>query len=276
MLAVRDVARGKAAAATLQRRTGNAAIDVVELDLASLASVRAAAEELLAIGAEEAPLRVIVANAGLQVLSAAHASEDGYELTFAVNHLGHFLLVRLLREALVAPARVVVVSSGTHYGTFRKSWGFPAPRWADPHELARPREGQGRIAYSTSKLANLYFAYELARRSDPARLTANAFDPGLMPATGLARDASGFQRFMWERVLPPLRHVVPGISSPEASGAALARLAVDPSLDGVTGRYYAITRDTLSSEASYDGARAEELWAVSEELVGLDTAVRSG
>ena len=276
MLAVRDVPRGEAAASALRERTGNAAIDVVELDLASLSSVRGAAEELLAIGAEEAPLRAIVANAGLQVLSTAHASEDGYELTFAVNHLGHFLLVRLLQEALVAPARVLAVSSGTHYGTLRQSWGFPAPRWADPHELARPREGSGRVAYATSKLANLYFTYELARRSDPERLAANAFDPGLMPATGLARDASAFQRFMWDRVLPPLRHVVPGISSTAASGAALARLAVDPALHGVSGRYYAITRDTLSSEASYDGARAEELWAVSEELVGLDTAVRSG
>lgn len=266
VLAVRDGRRGAAAAAGVSERVSGASVETLELDLASLGSVRTGAARL-ARRNERAPLRAIVCNAAIQVLDSGHATADGFELTFGVNHLGHFLLVTSLLNALAAPARVVVVSSGTHHGTLRHGGGMPAPDWRDPRELARPRPGPGRVAYTTSKLANLYFTYELARRVPAERLGANAFDPGMMPGTELARDASALQQFLWKRVLPALRHVAPGVSSPEISGEALARMVIDPAFDGVSGRYYAIGRETRSSEESYDGARAEELWSVSEELV---------
>jgi protochlorophyllide reductase len=160
VLAVRDEEEGRRVAARLGGGTG-----VVALDLASLESVRAAAAELRE---EHAPLDALVLNAGLQVTRADRTTRDGFELTFGVNHLGHFLLVALLEEALAPAARIVAVSSGTHFGSFRKAGPYPAPRWRPAPELARPDGGSGQVAYATSKLANVLFAYEAARRLEGA------------------------------------------------------------------------------------------------------------
>ena len=267
VLAVRDSVRGAAAVSDLSARTGNRDIDVVDIDLASLESVREAAAMLTA--GDGPPVRALINNAGLQLLSSEHSSVDGFELTFAVNHLGPFLLTRLLLDSMMPGARVLIVSSATHYGDLRHGMGMPGPRWQEPRMLGRPRPGAGRVAYVTSKLANLYFAYELARRHRPSELSANGFDPGLMPGTALARDAGAVSTLLWQRVLPSLRHVVPGMSDAATSGAALARLAVDPQLAEVSGRYFQPRGEARSSEESYDGARAQELWEASEEMVGL-------
>src|SRR5690349_19546612 len=123
IMACRSQDRGEAAAEAIRAAAPGASLQVLVLDLASMASVRAAAARLRT-GAPQ--LAGLVCNAGIQVIGGAKTSADGYELTFATNHLGHFLLVDLLRPLLVAPAGIVVVSSGTHYGGFR-SLGFPAP-----------------------------------------------------------------------------------------------------------------------------------------------------
>ncbi len=125
----------------------------------------------------------LVLNAGTQVLSADRTTQDGFELTFGVNHLAHFLLTTLLIDAgaLVDGARVVSLGSGTHHSSRRRTLGFPAARWRDPRALAAPHAGSGRVAYATSKLAVILSAFELAR-SEPS-LRSNAFDPGLVPAT---------------------------------------------------------------------------------------------
>lgn len=255
VLAVRDVQRGAELARQLGPDTG-----VVELDLASLESVRTAAKRLTD---EHAPIAALVLNAGLQVPRADRVSADGYELTFAVNHLGHFLLSELVRPALTPDARIAVVASGTHWGTLRKSGPFPAPRWADPHELARPGPGSGRVAYSTSKLANVYFGYEAARRY-PGTPT-NVYDPGLMPSTGLAGAYPAPARRVYS-ALAPLLTRLPGAATPEQSGAQLAQLVVGPQ-GARTGRYIALGKDAPSSPASYDADRARELWEASEQLV---------
>jgi protochlorophyllide reductase len=176
ILACRSTARGQAAEATIRTRTPGASVRVLPLDLASLASVRSAASELIA----GTPLDAVVCNAGLQVIHGVRRSEDGYELTFATNHLGHFLLIELLLDHIAEPGRIVVVSSGTHYGPLW-SLGFPGPRWQHPRALADPAQQDdsakaGRIRYSTSKLANLYATYELARRLARRKITVNAFD----------------------------------------------------------------------------------------------------
>ncbi len=263
VLAVRDVAAG----AELAGRLGGA---VVPLDLADLGSVRAAAARLIA---EHAPVDALVLNAGLQVTRADRASADGFELTFAVNHLGHFLLTRLLADAgaLADGARVVVVASGTHFGTLRKSGGYPAPRWRDPRALARPDGGSGQVAYATSKLANVLFALEASRRL-PA-LGVDAFDPGLMPDTGLARDYPPSVQALYRRLTPLLR-AFPFVERPEAAGRRLARLATDPALAG-TGRYVEGERVVAPSPLARDPRRAAELWAASEELTGLLSPVRA-
>ncbi|WP_448639851.1 SDR family NAD(P)-dependent oxidoreductase [Geodermatophilus sp. URMC 63] len=258
LLGVRDVPRGEEVAAALGPGTG-----VVDLDLASLASVRAAAREI----ATRSPLDVLVLNAGVQVRSTEHASADGYELTFAVNHLGNHLLTRLLLPHLAPGGRVVVVSSGTHFGTLRKSGPFPRPRWDSPQVLATPRQGSGQVAYATSKLATVYFARELARRCPG--LDVAAFDPGLLPATGLARDYPPPAQAVY-RTLTPLLERLPGAQRPERAAAQLTALVTGP--PGTGGRYVERGVEAPSSPESLDPGRARELWEVSAELVGLSVA----
>ncbi|MGY1695935.1 MULTISPECIES: SDR family NAD(P)-dependent oxidoreductase [unclassified Geodermatophilus] len=255
LLGVRDVARGRQVAATLGPGTG-----VVELDLASLASVRAAAGEIT----DRGPLDVLVLNAGVQVRSTGTASADGYELTFAVNHLGNHLLTRLLLPHLAPGGRVVVLSSGTHFGTLRKSGPYPRPRWESPRVLATPRPGSGQVAYATSKLATVYFTRELARRCPD--VDAVAVDPGLVPATGLARDYPLWARAVY-RTLTPLLERLPGAQTPGQAAAQLAAVVTGP--DGTSGRYVERGVEAPSSPESRDPARARELWDVSDELVGL-------
>ena len=223
-------------------------------------------------------MHAVVCNAGMQAGTTVTTTADGFESTFGVNHLGHFLLMNELMPQMRAPGRVVVVSSGVH-DPANKS-GVPAPAWNSPDALARGELGpasaadrpfvSGQRRYSTSKLANVYFTYGLARHL-PHGVTANAFNPGLMPGTGLLREAVAPARFMVEHVLPrvmPLARLVLGSSvhSVEESGAALGRLVTDPRFAGVTGKYFSQTDEVRSSDESYDEARAEELWKWSLEL----------
>jgi protochlorophyllide reductase len=253
VLAVRDVDAGRRLARSLTTETA-----VVPLDLASLASVRAAADRIAVVCA---PLDGLVLNAGVQHPRADRVSADGHELTFAVNHLGHFALASRLRPHLVPGGHVVVVSSAVHWGSLARSGPFPAPRWADPHELARPRRESGARAYATSKLANLYLAYEAARRWPELRV--DAFDPGLMPATGLARGQVAPVRAGYA-ALAPLLARLPFAQRPDRAGDQLAALLTDPAPG--TGRYVELGRPSASSPASHDADRARELWEVSEEL----------
>src|SRR3954452_1740281 len=208
----------------------------------------------------------IVCNAGIQLVGPTTFTEDGFETTFQVNHLAHFLLVALLRDHLAPDARVMVVSSGTHDPDRRT--GMPAPRYVSAEQLARPvpsdSPAEGRRRYTTSKLCNVLFAYELPRR---APLSTTAFDPVLMPGTGLARDYRPFQKLVWDRVLPALTRVAPNLNTTEQSGRALARLVTDPALRAVTGAYFLGQRPRGSSIASYDRAKARDLWETSERLM---------
>ncbi len=284
VLACRDPGRAGAAVGRLGGDAGPAGrVEAMRLDLASLASVRAFAAELagrLAAGTLP-PLHGLACNAGVQAGTTPTTTVDGFESAFGVNHLGHFLLVNLLLPTLAPPARVVVVASGTHDPA--QKTGVPAPAWNDPAGLARgdlgpaaaadgPFKG-GQRRYSTSKLANVYFSRELARRL-PAGVTANAFDPGLMPGTGLIRNAPAPIRFVGTHVLPRLiplarRVLFANIHTAQASGSALARLLVDPALAGTTGRYFEGRREIRSSAESYDDGRAAELWQASATLTGL-------
>jgi light-dependent protochlorophyllide reductase len=264
--------------------SGAEAIASMDLDLASPASIRRLAGEI----PRDTPLRALVLNAGVQVTKGPRLTPDGYELTFAVNHLGHFLLANLLLERLFAnaPARIVVVSSGVHDP--RRTTGMPKPDVSDLATLAatgcaRRDAFSGALAYVNSKLCNLWFTYELVRRVEAAglnaggrRLTVNAYDPGLVPGSGLAREYAAPLRFVWDRVLPGLARVlspvIAGINAADKSGAALARLVLDPGLERVSGKYFPSHtrwREEASSAASYDLERARELWEASVRMVGL-------
>jgi NAD(P)-dependent dehydrogenase (short-subunit alcohol dehydrogenase family) len=265
--------------------SGADAASEMGLDLGSLANVRAFAREL---EARDLPLRALVCNAGLQFTTGPQLSADGFELTFAVNHLGHFLLVNLVLARLLAhaPARIVVVASGVHDPKLRT--GMPKAAIDDLDTLAAtggPRRDafDGRLAYVNSKLCNLWFTYELQRRLAAAgfdrngtALTVNGFDPGLVPGSGLARDYPAALRFVWDRVLPGLARVLtlamPTINPAPKAGQALAKLVVDPTMAQVTGKYFpshARWHAAASSDASYDAARARALWDESTRMSGL-------
>jgi light-dependent protochlorophyllide reductase len=288
VIASRDRAASTLAVERIARESGSDAIAEMGLDLGSIAAVRQFVGE---IEAKDIPLQALVCNAGLQMSGGRRASADGFELTFAVNHVGHFLLTNLLLNRLQAhaPARVVIVASGVHDPKMRT--GMPHAAVTDFETLAAtggPQAGQfnGRLAYVNSKLCNLWFAYELVRRIDAAglstdghRLTVNGFDPGLVPGSGLARDYPAALRFIWDRILPGLAQVLtrvtPTINPASKSGSALARLVFDPALAEVSGKYFpSHTRwhDAPSSDASYDIERARGLWDASVRMTGLTSA----
>ncbi|WP_330181566.1 SDR family NAD(P)-dependent oxidoreductase [Nocardia sp. NBC_01503] len=269
ILGCRDKSRADAAVQQIRERAPGAQIELLELELASLESVGAAVDELHR--REQPRLGAIVCNAGLQIVDSVRTSRDGHELTFAVNHLGHFALVTGCADLLEPGSRVVVVSSDVHQGP-RKSMGFPAPQWRDPRDLAavegRDRSGRdGRISYATSKLANVYFAYELARRWRDRGITVTAFDPGLMPQTGLSRGYPAPARIGFRLLAPVLIRVMPIARTVTRSAADLAWLVTAPELADTTGKYFTGAAQVPSAPESYDEGRAAELWQVSTELV---------
>jgi NAD(P)-dependent dehydrogenase (short-subunit alcohol dehydrogenase family) len=147
---------------------------------------------------------------------------------------------------------------------------MPDPNYTSAADLARSRAdeaGEGRRRYTTSKLCNMLFTYELDRRlgNGGQGVTVNAFDPGMMPGSGLARDYPPLQRLAWRYLLPALR-VLPGVHSTRTSGRNLAGLAIDARFDGVSGQYFDGPRSIRSSADSYDRGKALDLWETSERL----------
>lgn len=288
IIASRNRELSAAAVQRIVREHGNDAVEEMGLDLGSLQAVRDFAKQ---IHARDIQLRALVCNAGLQVVKGLQQSADGYEMTFAVNHLGHFLLTNLLLTRLHAnaPSRIVIVASGVHDPKMRT--GMPKPAVSDVETLAAtggPRAGEfnGRLAYVNSKLCNLWFAYELQRRlaekglyREERPLTVNGYDPGLVPGSGLGRDYPRALQLVWDRVLPgvarALTTMVPTINPADKSGRALASLVVDPQLARVSGKYFpshARWKEAPSSDASYDTDRARTLWVESVAMTGLTSA----
>ncbi|MGH3763143.1 SDR family NAD(P)-dependent oxidoreductase [Actinophytocola sp.] len=267
----RDLARTTERARTLAAEL-NAPVTPLKLDLESLDAVRDFAQQWPT--RDLPPLHALVCNAGTQVVTGLRHTVDGYEVTFAVNHLAHFLLTNLLLPHLSAPARIVFVSSDTHDPA--RPTGLPDPHYTSGRELARPADTgdhpmtEGRRRYTTSKLCNVLTAYELDRMLGPERRTSvNAFDPGLMPGTGMARDYNPLFRFAWRYVMPVVTVLPRNFHTTCTSGSALAHLVADEALDGVSGTYFQGRRPRRSSAESYDRDKAAELWRSSAELVGM-------
>lgn len=248
-------------------------VTIVPADLSSLTDLRRALEEVIALLHEGRlpALHALVGNAGIQHTNARTAGPEGYEATFMVNVLANHLLIRTLQDYLVVPGRVVLTVSDTHFGDLRHNLGMvPGPRWQDPRELARPgafpRPGTtaaGRTAYSTSKLAAIYEVHAFSRRL-PAGVDILAFNPGLIPGTGLARNAGPVTRFAMRRVMPLLTRT-PLATTPAVAGEQLAD-AVLGGIDARSGDYIDRDRVDNSSPESYNPAHEEELWAVAEQI----------
>jgi retinol dehydrogenase-14 len=244
----RDRARTEGAAREI-RAAGGGQVDVFVADLSSQTEVRRLAGEVL----QTYPcIDVLVNNVG-GYWDTRHVSPDGFEHTFALNHLAPFLLTSLLLDRLKhsAPARVVTVSSNAH-----------ATGEIDFDDLQGERSYSGSRAYSQSKLANVLFTYELARRLQSIDVTANSLHPGVVNTSFGAEDPGSLQRL----IIPFAR---PFLKAPEQGAATSIHLASSPDLEQVTGRYFANSKPKRSSKRSYDEATAARLWQVSTDLVGL-------
>ena len=250
VLLCRSEARGAAARTEIERGGGEAPVHLLAADLASMRQIRRVAEEYLQ---RFGRLDVLVNNAGVLAWRERRVSEDGLELTFAVNHLAPFLLTGLLLDRLrtSAPSRVVTVSSGAHRRVELDFDDLQNERGYDPFDV-----------YSQSKLANVYFTYELARRLEGTGVTANCLHPGVV-STALFRDMK-----WWQRVALFLGR--PFLLSPERGADTAVHLAADPGVAAVTGHYFEKRKSVKSSPVSYDPDLARRLWELSEALTGAD------
>lgn len=275
IIASRNASLGNGAAERLRSTGGQATY--LRLDLLSQVSVRAFVETYRA--ADLPPLAGIVCNAGMQSVTTPTTSPEGYEATFAVNHLGHYVMVRLLLDDLEAGGRISVVASGTHNP--KEMTGMPDPRYENAVAVAQDLE-EGRIPglrrYTTSKLCNVFFTYELTRvlvaSSDPRlqSIRVNAFDPGLMPDTGLARDWPAPLRWAARHILPLAGLFNDNIHNSATSGRRLAELTSGPDAEP-GGRYFRNGKPFSSSEQSYNEEQARELWEASAEMAGLPSEI---
>ena len=253
VLACRNEGKAKAAAAEVTRRTGNADVDVVILDLADLASVQEAAAE---IQRRWDRLDVLINNAG-GTWSTRQETAQGFELTFGVNHLGHFYLTSLLRDRIVAsaPARIINLSSVGHHAAFG-GLNFD--------DLQSTKRYSTFDAYSRSKLANVLFTRELAKRLAGTGVTVNAAHPGpVRSGFGMDGDLKGITA-IGLKVIRPI----------EISAAAGAKtsiyLATSPEVEGKTGMYWVRRRPGHMSAHARNDEQASRLWSASEAL--LDSA----
>lgn len=247
----RDPERGRAAVEQIRTRAGAGAVELVGLDLASLASVRACAAD---VRARADRLDVLVHNAG-GVVGARRETTDGFEMTLGVNHLGPFLLTHELAPLLAATpgARVVTVSSLAH----RRGE-------LDLDDLMFERRPYASMAaYAASKLANVLFARELARRLAPAGVVSNALHPGTV-RSNFARDGEGH----WLLRLG-VRIAAPLFVDAERGASTSVHLAASPAVAGLTGQYLSRRRVVRPAPAARDDALARALWRRSAELVGV-------
>lgn len=265
------------------RKTGRVHIET--LDTSSLASVRSFAARLEETLGAKGAIAGIACNAGIQSFEN-RLSPDGFDLTFATNHLGHFLLAHRLLPRLAPGAAIISTASGTHnpHDPLTRRFGFRGGLFTDAASVAAGRLGDtanrlqvGRDRYATSKLCNILFTFEMARRFPAALARFIAFDPGLMPGTGLAREFPAPARFAWKHVLPAAGAILPGVSSVKRSGEALARLLSDPALAPDTGLHFDYR---LRQTEPWDQARrrdwAKALYDHSAALCGLTERADGG
>ena len=232
----RDSERLKAALEDIREETGSERLGSYLADLSSLAQVRAVAERILS---DHVRLDVLINNAGV-IVRERKESEDGFELTFAVNYLAQFLLTSLILPLLrdSAPARIVNVASAGQ-----------SP--VDFDDVMLERRYDGMRAYTQSKLAQIMFTFELAGRLSGSGVSVNALHPASLMDTKMVNETFGYT-----------------MSTVQEGAVATVRLAVSTDVEGVTGRYFDGPHEARANRQAYDPAAREKLWALSEDLCG--------
>jgi NAD(P)-dependent dehydrogenase (short-subunit alcohol dehydrogenase family) len=240
----RSLERSRAAVEQIKEETGNPHVDFLLADLSLQSDIRRLAAQ---VQERYARLHVLVNNAGGLFLNG-QVSLDGIEMTLALNHLGYYLLTRSLYNLLKAsaPARIVNVASVAHLGA---RIDFPNLQFS------------GWKGYKRSKLANILFTYELARRLEGTGVTANALSPGLV-ASNFGTNNRG--------LFPLMKPLFDRFAVSNERGAQTSiYLACSPDVEGVTGKYFTRCKPRRSSAASYDRTAAAQLWETSARMTGL-------
>jgi retinol dehydrogenase 12 len=256
VLVGRDPARAEAARKDIAERSGNPDVDVLLADFASLDAVRALGAEIR----ERYPvLHLLVNNAGV-VVTERSLTVDGHETTLAVNHLAPFLLTHLLREPLLAgaPARVVNVASDAH--RFVSGFDFEDPM--SERKFGFPAFLTGMRVYGMSKLANVLFTSELARRTEGTGVTTNAVHPG-----GVATRLGTNNGLLGKAAVLAMRAF---FLTPAQGARTSLHVATAPELAHTSGRYFADSRERKPSEGARDRLAAERLWSLSCTWTDLD------
>lgn len=246
VLVGRSPAKLATVAEQIKTQTGNTQIETIAADLSTHDGVQHTAHEFKK---RHPRLDVLLNNAGA-IFSTRQLSADGLEMSFALNHLNYFHLTMLLLDALKASpaARVVNVSSDAHRG-----------QTLDFDNLQGEKNYSSFTAYGRSKLMNLLFTYELARKLEGSKVTANALHPGFV-STGFAMNNSGLLRWGVKLMQVFAR-------SPEKGAETSLYLAASPEVEGLSGKYFSDGKAIDSDQASYNLPAAEKLWQVSLELI---------
>lgn len=250
VITARDQGKGQRALEEIIDRSGSRNIALMPLDLASFRSIEDLAKTFLK---NESRLDVLINNAGL-MLSKRSVTDEGYEATFGVNHLGHFLLTKRLLGKLTscAPSRIVVVSSGAHKGAYGG---------LDFDDLQHEKKYAGFEVYCRSKLANIYFARALARRTEGTGVTVNAMHPGFVASRFAAEgDTAG----LFSMAISAAKVFA---ISPAKGARTIIYLASAQEVEGISGEYFYKGKVARISRVARDDDAAERLWAESERLV---------
>jgi NAD(P)-dependent dehydrogenase (short-subunit alcohol dehydrogenase family) len=274
VLACRNPSKAKAAIRSIKLTKLDAGVSFVPLDLFSLSSVRQFPAALAAM--QLPPVGGLVLNAGGINMKAKSLefTEDGFERTFQLNFLGHFLLANLLMKQMQAPARIVFVSSDLHDPAATKMGKVMPPRYGPVDDLAHATGTAARLKpmarYGTAKMYAMMTAYELDRRLRKAEIpiTVNSWSPGVVPTTQAGRDMNPvMKKIMMSRWF--VSFMGSHLSTEEQAGQALGALVADAKYSGVTGRYFDGFKEIPSSVESRDEAKARTVWQEGSRLAGL-------
>ncbi len=271
LIACRNGHAGKEVIRKIKQETGHKNIVSLPLDLESLQSVRDFAAQFAAQPRNR--IAALINNAGIQNIGATQYTKEGLESTFGTNHLAPLYLTLLLLPFMEPDASITFTASGVHDP--KQKTGIEPPVFKTAKELAYPAEtGEkpnivGQRRYSTSKLCNILTVYELQEKLAGTHIRVNAFDPGMVPGTGLARTYTPLLRFVWKRIFPLLRYFVRNVNTAQASGRRLAHLAIGAGYKSARGKYFEGTKEIPSSADAYNKEYRQTLWASSMELLRI-------
>ena len=271
IIACRNLQSGNEVIQKIRQATGHTRLITMSLDLNSLQSVRAFAAQFSAMPNHQ--LLALVNNAGIQIITGTEYTADRFEKTFGTNHLAPFYLTLLLLPFMDPNGSITFTASGVHDPS--QKTGVEPPIFKPAAEMAHPAETDetpkttGMRRYSTSKLYNVLTTYVLQRKLSNTTIRVNAFDPGLVPGTGLARTYSSFERFLWTNVYPLLRLFMPNVNKASDSGKRLANLAYGNPHKMAKGKYFEGVKEIQSSTDSYNKAYQDTVWQSTIDLLGI-------